>query len=131
MQHSKYYNQNLSDTLFINNDYVRSKSVELFNDSDMELDVNTLKAYCDNISLKGDNYYISFFFKANSSWKWEITNAANEVIYKKTSTYPKGYYVEVWDGRSLKGIAIDQGIYILNILDSNNNLIHTKKFIIS
>ena len=87
-------------------------------------------AYFDNIILRGDIYYLTFYFEREKKWKWEITDVNNNVLFKKSHVYPRGYYTEEWNGSSSEGDIIQNGIYTLRVKDASNKVMNEKKFIV-
>jgi uncharacterized lipoprotein YddW (UPF0748 family) len=127
---STYHSRIPADSL-AESDYRRQRTVEFYNESDSGNKTEHAKAYCDNISYQNEQYYISFFFALSNVWTWEIIDIDNKLVFRKNSTYQKGYYVDVWDGKAADGENISPGIFTLSVKDADNNVISSKKFILN
>ncbi len=128
---SRYLYQVPSDTTCYSLVDNQVRSVRWYENDESPSNATKPQTYCDDISVQNGEYYISFFFNYDSRWKWEILATDGSVFFQKTSAYPWGYYVDVWDGSSKEGKEITPGIYTLRISDSKGRLISEKRFIAS
>jgi len=127
---SKYRYSIDKDSIEVTSAHDKYRSVKLQTD-DSELTKSTKPlAYFDSIILKGNIYYLTFYFERERKWKWEIIDVKNEVLFEKEHVYPRGYYTEEWNGSGKGGQVITNGIYTLRVKDSSGKVVNEKKFIV-
>ncbi len=104
---------------------------QVVNDISAADDSTMTKSYCDNISVNKNSYSLSFYFNVADDWSWTILDANNNVVFNKKKSYPRGYFVEEWDGIGSSGGAIQPGVYTLRMSDYKDMYIFEKRFIIN
>ncbi len=127
---SNYNSNAVRDTLL--NDVKDSKnpSVSMFYEENESGKTNSNKSYCDEVSLHKNQYYFAFYFSHESVWTWEVRDVNEQLVAQKKKKYPRGFYVDVWDGLNQTGAVIDKGIYSIRIIDAKNEIVDTKRFIV-
>lgn len=118
------------DTLYNEDSGIHSRSVKMYPDQTEQQKSMNKSSYCDDVSYQKGQYYFSCYFKNEGTWAWEVRNVNDQVIAFKKKHFPRGFYVDVWDGLSETGEQLSPGVYTIMLKDSKNMIVNVKKFIV-
>jgi uncharacterized lipoprotein YddW (UPF0748 family) len=111
------------------NDY--HSTPNYISDNQTEQDTALVKTFCEIISFSRDSYSLSFYFEDTKDWRWSILDVNSKLLFTKKRTYPRGYFVEDWNGIAIDGAVIQPGVYTLIMCNENEETVFEKRFVVN
>lgn len=73
------------------------------------------------ISPNGNQYILGLLIPHEGDWCWELWDASNHLLFKRSSYYPKGQVQDIWNGKVQDESMVVPGDYVILIYPQKSN----------